>query len=69
MNLTSLFLRPLPSGFPEKDELLSSDLSQFHQESAQFYNELPFCELIASKIIEWDEAIDRRVNSYCFSIR
>lgn len=51
--------KPLPSGFPEKDELLSSDLSQFHQESSQFYNELPYCELIASKIIEWDEAIDR----------
>ncbi|WP_409250827.1 CsxC family protein [Bacillus sp. SCS-153A] len=51
--------QPLPSGFPEKDELLSSDLSQFHQTSAQFYNELPFCELVSSKIIEWDEAIDR----------
>lgn len=51
--------KPLPSGFPEKDELLSNDLSQFHQESSQFYNELPFCELISSKIIEWDEAIDR----------
>ena len=52
--------KPLPSGFPEKDELLSSDLSQFHQESEQFYNELPFCELISSKIIEWDEALDRQ---------
>jgi hypothetical protein len=51
--------KPLPSGFPEKDELLSNDLSQFHQESSQFYNELPFCELISSKIIEWDEAVDR----------
>ncbi|WML50094.1 DUF3794 domain-containing protein [Neobacillus sp. PS3-34] len=52
--------KPLPSGFPEKDELLTSDLSQFHQASKQFYNELPFCELISSKIIEWDEAIDRQ---------
>ncbi|MBD1381945.1 CsxC family protein [Metabacillus arenae] len=51
--------KPLSSGFPEKDELLTSDLSQFHQESTQFYNELPFCELVSSKIIEWDEAIDR----------
>lgn len=51
--------KSLPSGFPEKDELLSSDLSQFHQESSQFYNELPFCELVSSKIIEWDEALDR----------
>ncbi|KHE67184.1 CsxC family protein [Halobacillus sp. BBL2006] len=51
--------KSLPSGFPEKDQLLSSDLSQFHQESKQFYNELPYCELISSKIIEWDEALDR----------
>ncbi|MBS4192721.1 DUF3794 domain-containing protein [Bacillus sp. FJAT-49705] len=51
--------KSLPSGFPEKDEFQSSDLSQFHQESTQHYNELPFCELISSKIIEWDEAIDR----------
>jgi hypothetical protein len=50
----------LGKGFPEKDELLSSDLSQFHQVSTQFYNELPFCELLRSDIVEWDEAIDRR---------
>ncbi|WP_174615527.1 CsxC family protein [Virgibacillus ihumii] len=49
----------LPAGFPEKDELLTSDLSQFHQESSQFYNDLPFGELLSSKIIEWDEAVDR----------
>ncbi|WP_394232350.1 CsxC family protein [Niallia oryzisoli] len=51
--------QPLPMGYPEKDEMLSSDLSQFHQESSQHYNELPYCELLSSKIIEWDEAIDR----------
>ncbi|WP_338473100.1 DUF3794 domain-containing protein [Niallia sp. XMNu-256] len=51
--------KPLPSGFPEKDHFQSSDLSQFHQESIQHYNELPFCELISSSIIEWDEAINR----------
>lgn len=51
--------KSLPSGYPERDELLTNDLSQFHQESSQYYNELPFCELISSKIIEWDEAIDR----------
>ncbi|MGP4076418.1 CsxC family protein [Halobacillus sp. K22] len=51
--------KSLPSGYPEKDQLLSSDISQFHQESSQFYNELAYCELVSSKIIEWDEAIDR----------
>ena len=59
---------PLPSGHPEKDELQSNDLSQFHQESTQFYNELPFCELISSKIIEWDEAIDRQQLPNCSPI-
>lgn len=52
--------RDLGQGFPEKDELLSNDLSQFHQSSTQNFNELPFCELISSSITEWDEAIDRR---------
>ena len=51
--------KPLPMGFPEKDDFQSNDLSQFHQESTQYYNELPFSELISSSIIEWDEAIDR----------
>lgn len=49
----------LGHGFPEKDHLLSSDLSQFHQVSQQFYNQLPFCELLDSNIVEWDEAVDR----------
>jgi len=51
--------KPLPSGYPEKDELMSSDLSQFHQASSENYNELPYCELVSSKIIEWVEAVDR----------
>ncbi|MCA0984411.1 DUF3794 domain-containing protein [Halobacillus yeomjeoni] len=50
----------LGNGFPEKDKYLSSDLSQFHQQSSQHYNDLPFCELVSSEIIEWDEATDRR---------
>lgn len=52
--------KDLGHGHPEKDHLLTSDLSQFHQQSTQFYNEFPFCELISSKITEWDEAIDRK---------
>lgn len=51
--------KPLPSGYPEKDELQSSDLSQFHQASSEYYNELPYCELVSSKIIEWVEASNR----------
>ncbi|MCA1022048.1 CsxC family protein [Halobacillus litoralis] len=51
--------KTLPDGFPEKDELMGNDISQYHQESSQFYNELPFCELLSSRIVEWDEALDR----------
>ncbi|MGP4060545.1 CsxC family protein [Halobacillus litoralis] len=50
----------LGSGYPEKDQFLSSDVSQFHQNSTQSYNELPYCELISSNILEWDEATDRQ---------
>ncbi|MEK3854466.1 CsxC family protein [Cytobacillus sp. FSL H8-0458] len=50
----------LGKGYPEKDHLLSSDLSQFHQVSTQHYNQMPYCELLRSDIVEWDEAIDRR---------
>lgn len=49
----------LGHGFPEKDQLLSSDLSQFHQVSTQNYNQIPFCELVSSSIVQWDEATDR----------
>ncbi|MCT8138286.1 DUF3794 domain-containing protein [Anaerobacillus sp. CMMVII] len=49
----------LGHGFPEKDQFMSSDLSQFHQVSTQFYNNLPYCELVSHSIIEWDEATDR----------
>lgn len=54
----------LGKGFPEKDEFLSSDLSQFHQESFQFYNQLPFCELLASRIVEWDESTNRSTHLF-----
>lgn len=51
----------LGKGYPEKDQFLSSDLSQFHQTSTQYYNQLPFCEIVSSRIIEWDEATDRKL--------
>lgn len=51
----------LPVGFPEKDELLSGDLSEFNQTSTEFYNELPYCELISSRIVEFDEYVNRQV--------
>ncbi|BAU27856.1 hypothetical protein DFP93_10914 [Aneurinibacillus soli] len=51
--------RDLGMGFPEKDHLLSNDLSQFHQLSTQHYNPFPFCELVNSRILEWDESTNR----------
>ncbi|MFG6496354.1 DUF3794 domain-containing protein [Fictibacillus sp. UD] len=52
-----LVSRTLPDGNPAKDRLHGTDLSQFHQDSTQYFNEMPFCELIQADIIEIDEAL------------
>jgi len=46
--------------FPAKDKLASGDLTEFNQFSTEFFNELPFCELISATITEFDEALNRR---------
>jgi len=46
-------------GFADKDKLLSGDLSEFNQISTEYFNELPFCELISSRIVEFDEQLNR----------
>jgi hypothetical protein len=53
--------KDLGPGHPEKDHFHSSDLSQFHQISTQFYNDLPYCEIVSHTINEWDEATDREL--------
>ncbi len=45
--------------FAEKDHLLSGDFSEFNQITTEYFNELPFCELISSRIVEFDEFINR----------
>ncbi|CCO07374.1 CsxC family protein [Desulforamulus hydrothermalis] len=45
------------SRFSEKDELLSGDLSEFNQVTQEFYNELPYGELVSARIVEYDEFI------------
>jgi hypothetical protein len=50
----------LPPKFAEKDRLLSGDLSEFNQISTEYYNELPYCELISSRIVEFDEYLNRK---------
>ena len=49
----------LPNGFPAKDRLLAGDLTQFDQTSTEYFNELPFCELVSASIIEYDEYLNR----------
>jgi len=41
--------------FPEKDNLLSGDFSEYNQISMEFFNERPYCELESSRIIEFNE--------------
>lgn len=38
----------------------TGNLSQYQHENDVYYNELPYCELLSSKVIDWNEAIDRR---------
>jgi hypothetical protein len=54
---------PLPQGFPSKEKLLSGDFSEHNQISEEVFNELPFCELLSSKFIEYDEALNRNMGS------
>lgn len=51
----------LPNCYPEKDDLLSSDPSEFNQTSTEYYNDLPYCELISSKIVDLNEYLNRRI--------
>ncbi|MBU9712350.1 CsxC family protein [Evansella tamaricis] len=52
---------PLPDGFSSKDKLLSADLSEFDQISGEAFNELPYCQLVKSRFIEYDESLDRNM--------
>ncbi|MEW6696892.1 MAG: CsxC family protein [Bacillota bacterium] len=57
--------QPLPNRFfAEKDELLSGDFSEINQVTHEFYNELPYCELVSSRIVEYDEFINRSQPSH-----
>jgi hypothetical protein len=43
----------------DKDKLLAGDLSQFDEQSTEYFNELPYCELISAHVIEYDEGLSR----------
>ena len=57
---------PHDGNFAEKDHLLSGDFSEFNQVSQEFFTELPFCELISARIVEYDEFLNR--NQPCVPI-
>ncbi|MDD2401793.1 MAG: hypothetical protein PHI90_09035 [Clostridia bacterium] len=44
--------------FSEKSKLLSGDLTEFNQINTEYYNELPYCELIQSRMVEFDEYLN-----------
>lgn len=46
--------------FSEEDGLLSKDFSEFNQESFEFFNKRPFCDLIFSRIVEFDKFVNPR---------
>ncbi|MEG6520547.1 CsxC family protein [Desulfotomaculum sp. 1211_IL3151] len=50
---------PRNAGFAEKDHLLSGDFSEYNQVSEEFFTELPYCELINARIVEYDEYLNR----------
>jgi hypothetical protein len=50
----------LPPEYPEKDRLYSGDLSEFNQINTEYFNELPYIELVSSRFIEYDEYLNRK---------
>lgn len=49
----------LNQGIPkEEHEVISRELSRFNQINQKFYNEMPYCKLLSSKIIELNEYVE-----------
>ncbi|MDQ0254965.1 hypothetical protein J2S74_002347 [Evansella vedderi] len=51
----------LPKGFSDKEKLLSGDFAQFNKISGEKFNQLPYCELLSSQFIEYDEYLNRKM--------
>lgn len=58
-NFEYLKTQALPSDFPNKDTLESGDMTEFNQINTEYFNELPYCELVSSRIVEFDEFLNR----------
>ncbi len=43
--------------FSEKDHLLSGDLRETNIITTEFFNQLPYCDIISSRIVEFDEQL------------
>ncbi|WAH43826.1 DUF3794 domain-containing protein [Alicyclobacillus fastidiosus] len=50
---------PSPPFTSTKEMLISNDLAEFDQINSEYFNELPFCELVAAKFTEFDLSIGR----------
>lgn len=48
--------------FPEKDNLLAGDLSEYNQFRTENFNEMPYCDLISANIFEFDEFVGNRTH-------
>lgn len=57
---------PIPNSYNQSNKRLSNDLSNIHHHSAHHFNELPYCELIQSTIIESSEPTNKgiKVSNY-----
>ncbi|HLR20903.1 MAG TPA: hypothetical protein VK087_02740 [Tissierellaceae bacterium] len=49
---------PNQESCPETDGSLSKDFCEYNQESLEFFNKKPFCDLIFSRIVEFDKYVD-----------
>lgn len=52
--------KPVSAETTESDSILSNDIPSLQQLSKQYYNELPYCELVSSNIMDWNEPIDKQ---------
>ena len=52
-----------------KNKLTLGDFSKFNQVSEEFFNELPFCKLISSRIVEFDEFISHFEEKFFIQIK
>jgi len=51
----------LADKYAKKDGLLSGDISELNQTSTEYFNDLPYCKIISSKVVDSNEYLNRRI--------